>query len=437
MVTTENFFYLYGGIMHITIYTKVKVIAAFLLTYLFSYTAAADKVEVLHWWTSKGSEEKAIGSLKSDLAKRGIGWQDMPIVGGGGGNSTTVLRARVSGGNPPTSAALLGYAITDWAKTEGALANLNDIAEKQNWAGIIPKALQKFSKHNGNWVAAPIDFHSTNWVWINKSALDATGGKVPSTWEELVTVLDAMKANGIIPLGHGGEAWQEMTIFDSIFLSLGDDFYQSAFIDLDPKALGGAKMLEAFNRMAKLRTYVDDDFSGRDWNIVVSMVTDGKAGMQIMGDWAKGVILNAGKEADKDFVCIRFPGTQGAITFNSGQFVMFKSDNAEQQAMQKEMASSIMSEKVQFNFNIHKGSIPARTDMSGDNFDSCGQKAIKDLAQADADGRLYGSMAHGHAAPGEYQSIVYDVVTAHFNGEMTSEEAVEELVASIEDAKKL
>ncbi len=412
---------------------KRKIICLiFTLYYLnASVSYAENSVEVMHWWTSVGAEAKAIGTLKSDLAEKGIGWFDMPIVGGGGGNSSEVLRARVIAGNPPTSAALLGNKITEWANREGALRNLNSVAEKEEWSRLIPRAVQKFSKHNGDWIAAPIDFHSTNWIWINKEALDAAGGKAPETWDELVNVLDKMKENGIVPLGHGGEAWQEMTIFDSIVLGLGDDFYQSAFFDLDPLVLSGPKMLEAFDRMAKLRTYVDDNFSGRDWNIVVAMVAQGKAGMQIMGDWAKGEILNVGKLPDRDFICIRFPGTQGAITFNSGQFVMFNDVAEEQKAVQLEMASSIMSKKVQFGFNVYKGSIPARVDLDSDGFDSCAKKAMEDLAQADASGRLYGSMAHGHASTTEIQGAFYEVVTAHFNGELTSQEAVNELVQSI------
>ena len=54
------------------------------------------------------------------------------------------------------------------------------------------------------------------------------------------------------------------------------------------------------------------------------MVIKGDAAMQIMGDWAKGEFVNAGKEPDQDFLCFRFPGTQGIVTFNSDQFVIFK-----------------------------------------------------------------------------------------------------------------
>ncbi len=81
-------------------------------------------------------------------------------------------------------------------------------------------------------------------------------------------------------------------------------------IDLDPAALSGDKMKEAFSRMEKLRSYVDDNFSGRDWNLASAMVIEGKAGAQMMGDWAKGEFLKAGQKPGTDFVCIRFPGTQ-------------------------------------------------------------------------------------------------------------------------------
>ena len=33
---------------------------------------------------------------------------------------------------------------------------------------------------------------------------------------------------------------------------MGTDFYKAAFIDLDPAALGGEQMAEAFNRLIKL-----------------------------------------------------------------------------------------------------------------------------------------------------------------------------------------
>ncbi len=395
-----------------------------------SAVSAAD-VEVLHWWTS-GGEAAAVGVLKKDLEGKGVGWKDMPVAGGGGEAAMTALRARVTAGNAPTAVQMLGFDIKDWAK-QGVLGNLNDVASKEGWDAVVPAALQNFSKHEGNWIAAPVNVHSTNWVWINKKALDAAGGKAPESWEELVAVLDKMKENGITPLGHGGQAWQDATIFDAVVLSMGDDFYKASMIDLDPGALSGDKMVEAFNRMAKLRSYVDDNFSGRDWNLASAMVIEGKAGMQMMGDWAKGEFLKAGQKPGEDFVCIRFPGTQGSVTFNSDQFVMF--DIKEGGEAQMAMASSVMNPSFQSAFNVVKGSVPARTDVPDSDFDACGKKGMADLASAGSSGKLFGSMAHGHSVPASIKNAMYDVVTAHFNGEYDSATAAKELASAVEAAK--
>ena len=408
-----------------------KCLVACLVLSFGATQVLADDVEVLHWWTS-GGEAAAVGVLKDDLAGKGVGWKDMPIAGGGGDAAMTTLKARVTAGNAPTAVQMLGFDIQDWA-AQGALANLNDVAAAEGWDAVVPAALQAFSKYDGNWVASPVNVHSTNWVWISKSALDAAGGNAPTTWEELVSVLDAMKANGITPLAHGGQAWQEATIFDGVALSLGNGFYKSALIDLNEDALGGALMVEAFNRMATLRSYVDDNFSGRDWNLASAMVINGEAGMQMMGDWAKGEFLKAGQVPGSDFVCIRFPGTQGSVTFNSDQFAMFSGSGSSE--AQKAMASSVMNPVFQSAFNVVKGSVPARTDVPDMMFDGCGKKGMADLAAANAAGSLFGSMAHGHTVPAGIKNAMYDVVTAHFNGEYSAEDAAAEMVAAVAAAK--
>lgn len=392
------------------------------------------EVEVLHWWTS-GGEAAALTVLKQILEKQGIKWVDSPVAGGGGTQAMTVLRARATAGNPPAAVQMLGFDIIDWAKL-GVLANLNDIAAKNNWDAVVPEALKKFSKFNDSWIAAPVNVHSTNWVWANKKILDDLKIVVPTTWDQYVAALDKVIASGKIALAHGGQAWQDATIFDGVVLSTGGPaFYKKAFIDLDPAALGSPTMLKAFQRLDQLRTYLDPNFSGRDWNLASAMVITGEAAFQMMGDWAKGEFLNAGKVAGKDFVAFRTPGTQGSVTFNSDQFVMFKVDVSKRDAQQK-LAAAVVDPAFQIAFNLKKGSVPARTDVPDAQFELVGKKAMKDLAEANKNGTLLGSMAHGHAAPAAVKNAVYDVVTAVLNGQMTPEDAVPALVSAVADAQK-
>ena len=391
--------------------------------------SAQQSVEVLHWWTS-GGEAAALNVLKGNLEKQGVKWNDMPVAGGGGEAANTAVRARVTAGNPPTAMQLLGFDILDWAK-QGALADLNSVATKEGWDKTVPVALQQFAKFNGKWISAPVNVHSTNWVWANKAVLDKAGvTTMPTNFDEFMAAADKVQKAGFVALAHGGQAWQEATIFDGVVLSTGGiDFYKKAFIEKDKGALGSDTMLKSFDRMAQLRKLVDKDFSGRDWNVASGMVISGKAGFQIMGDWAKGEFINAKKVPGTDFLCMRFPGTQGMVSFNSDQFAMFKV-GADKADAQNKMASAVMDPAFQSAFNVVKGSAPARTDVPDTAFDACGKKAMKDLAEANTKNTLVGSMAHGHAVPASAKNAFYDVITRHFNGQIDSKAAVKEMVAA-------
>jgi glucose/mannose transport system substrate-binding protein len=398
---------------------------------------AADtkEVQMLHWWTS-GGEAAALNVLKQDMSKEGYAWKDVPVAGGGGEAAMTTLKALVAAGNPPTASQILGYFALDYAEA-GKLNNVNDLAKKENWAAVVPKALQKFTTTGGNWDAVPINIHSVNWIWVNKAVMEKIGGTQPKNFDDLLALLAKAKKAGVIPLALGGQPWQEATMFDSVVMSTGGpEFYKKAFVDLDETALTSATMKKSFDNLAKLREYVDPNYAGRDWNLATAMVIKGDALLQVMGDWAKGEFHAANKVPGNDYFCYRFPGTEGSVIYNADMFALFKV-SADRRAAQLALADAAMSVEVQSAFNVIKGSVPARIDVPDTAFDMCGKKGIADVKSANEKGTFVGSMAQNYAQPPAIGSGVYhDVVTKFFHGEIkTSDEAVASLHKGIEAAK--
>jgi glucose/mannose transport system substrate-binding protein len=390
--------------------------------------AFADDVEVMHWWTS-GGEAAAIAVLQQDLQARGTGWVDMAIAGGGGDAAMTALRARVVSGNPPTAAQMLGMTVREWAD-EGFLGNLNDVAEAEGWNDVVPPAVQAFGTYDGEWVAAPVNIHRPHWVWANAAIFEEVGLSMPTTWDEFFAAADAIQAAGHVAVAMGGQAWQEATIWEAIVLSVSPELYESAIINADMDALGSEGIVESFEIFRRVLSYADPGYAGRDWNLATAMVINGEAGMQIMGDWAKGEVINAGFAPGEEVLCAVVPGTDGSFLFNTDFFAMFDVGE-DAQAAQRNMASAAMSVSFQETFNLAKGSIPARTDVPADNFDVCAQTSMADLVEATEAGTLFGSLAHGHGQPASVQAAFLDVVTQFANSDMTPEAAAEALVASV------
>jgi len=389
---------------------------------------AEPQAEVLHYWTS-GGEAKSVAVLQKEFADNGGTWTDMPVAGGGGDAAMTALRARVLSGNAPTAVQLKGPAIQEWYE-EGVLADISAVAEANNWDAVLPASIAAHMKCEGTWCAAPVNVHRVDWIWANAEVLKANDIAMPKTWDEFNAAADKLKAAGIIPLAHGGQAWQDATVFEAVALGiLGPDGFRKAFVELDTDTLTSDKMVAVFDQMRKMRGYVDGNFSGRDWNLATAMVMNGEAAFQIMGDWAKGEFLAAGKVPGKDFLCVSTPGD--GFLYNVDSFAFFKVDGADKIAGQNLLAKLIMGQNFQKVFNLNKGSIPARTDVPLDDFDSCALLSASDMKASSENGSLLPSYAHGMALRGAQAGAITDVVTAHFNSDMSSADAVKMLADAI------
>ncbi len=396
---------------------------------------AEPSVEVMHFWTS-GGEAAALGAVRDKVVAEGVTWTDAPVAGGGGDQAKTALQARIASGNPPAAMLMLGQTITDWA-AEGMLGNVDALASAQGWDAALPQAVKDWTKIDGHYVSVPTNVHRTDMIWASKAAFDKIGAAYPTTWEELNALAPKFVEAGIIPLAHGGQAWQEAYMFEAVAAGVGGaDFYKKALIDLDDATLRGPEMVAVFAQIAQLRSMVDPNFPGRDWNLASSMVINGEAAMQIMGDWAKGEFTNAGKTPGDDYACIPVPKAKGdAFVYLVNSLSLFTQNDPDLIKGQEVLASAIMDPAVQIAFNQAKGAVPSRTDIDLSAMDACAQATSTALAANDSAGTAVPTFAGTHAANAAVVGAATDAITAFFNSDQTPEEAVTALADAIAAAR--
>ena len=410
------------------------IIVVAVLAITFVANAVAGEVEVLHWWTS-GGEAAAVQELQKMLQNEGHTWRDFAVAGGAGANAMTALKSRAVSGNPPTAAQVKGPQIQEWAAL-GVLTNLDDVAQAESWDKLVPGVVADIMKYEGHWVAVPVNVHRINWLWCNPAVFQKAGAQYPKTWDEFFAACEKIQKAGLIPVGFGGQAWQEATAWESIVAGVGGpEFYKKTLIQADEQALASDTMVKALDIFKRIKPYTDKNAPGRDWNLATTMVIKGEAAMQFMGDWAKGEFTAAGKVPGKDYDALTVPGTANAFLFNVDSFIMFEVKDPAAKAAQKAMARLILSPDFQVAFNVNKGSIPVRSGISETPFDAVAIASMKDFEATAKSGGLMPSMAHEMAVSPAVRGAMFDVITNFYNSDMSAADAAQKLAAAVREAK--
>lgn len=333
------------------------------------------KAEVMTSWTS-GSEAAALDVIKQEFEQRGGVWKDSSIAGFGAADAA--FQNRLVAGDPPAAKqAVIGLANTDFVN-QGLMNSIDDVARAGKWADVLPKSILDLISYNGKVYLSPSDAHGESWVFYSKDAFAKAGvADEPKSWDEFFAALDKLKTAGIQPVAWGGQSWQESKVFNMILLTqVGIDGFLKIYADKDKSGASIEGVKKTLDILGKLRAYVDEGAAGRNWNDATAMVITGKAGVQFMGDWAKGEFLAAGKTLGKDYGCMLAPQSPGMV-YVADSFSFPKIADAASQKGQALLAEVAMDPAVQVEFSLRKGSVPMRTDVDKSKLDICAQKGLE------------------------------------------------------------
>ena len=388
---------------------------------------SAPRAEVIHWWTS-GGESAAVKQVAQAYRNAGGVWVDTAIAGGDQSRAVTVNR--IVGGNPPTAAQFnTSKQFLDIIEQD-MLNNVDDVARAQNWDKLLPEPIVKVIKVDGHYYAVPLNIHMQTWIWYSKAAFQKAGiAKEPASVDEFFAALDKLKAAGIVPLAHGGQAWQETILFSAMLANVGGkDLYLKVLRDRDQKALASPEMRKVLLAYKRLQTYVDARSPGRNWNDATAMLIAGKAGMQIMGDWAKGEFLAAKQAPGQQFGCIAGLTPNAPYLMQGDVFVFPKTANVQAVKAQKLLANVVVAPDTQLAFSKLKGSVPVRSDVDASTADLCAQKGMAILK----DRSRHLGVSEIYLTP-DQNGAMQDVLTAYWNTNVPVEKAQKNLAAALRD----
>ncbi|MEZ5721810.1 MAG: ABC transporter substrate-binding protein [Paracoccaceae bacterium] len=364
------------------------------------------------------------------LNSTGNTWVDGAIAGGGG-TAIPAIISRIVGGNPMGATVMVHGRQAEELVEAGLMRDLTELAEEEGWADLVqPASLLDACTYDGKIYCVPTNIHSQQWMWLSHAAYDAAGVDVPTDWNAFVAAAPALREAGLVPMAMGNDGFQHYLTFNTIIGSLGGpELYKTIYGDRDMDVVRGPKVAEMFQALANVRELSAGSNVG-GWNEATNLVITGKAGGQIMGDWAQAEFAVAGQTAGTDYECLPGLGVNPIVNTGGNAFYFPVLDDEEASAAQLELASVMISPEAQVGFNLAKGSLPVRGDINMDSANACMQKGLEILAA-------------GNIIPGVEQYVTADTLASlrdlasRFlaDDSMSAEAAQEEFASIIEQAE--
>ncbi|CAN2243129.1 UgpB ABC-type sugar transport system, periplasmic component [actinobacterium SCGC AAA044-D11] len=373
---------------------KSKLVVALAAVALVASTApaapAAGNLEIFTWWAS-GGEAAGLEGMTTEFVKKNpdTTFVNASVAGAAGTNAKGVLVSRMEAGNPPdTFQAHAGAELSSYVKA-GQLEDLTSLYKSEGWDKVFPAGLIKTLTTKGKIYSVPVNIHRANVLWWNPAAAKKAGiTKAPATLDAMIADLAKFKKAGIDGMALAGQGdWAIAHLFDYVLLaSMGPAKFNGLWNG--KTKWDSAEVKTAIKKFQTILSYGNASKT-LDWPDAGKLITTGKAGFFIMGDWASSQWQSEGLKLGKDYTWAPGPGTNGVYQWLSDSFTLPKgAPNRAAGIAWLKVCGSLAGQDA---FNPKKGSIAVRKDSKPALYDSYLQAAMKSW-KVDT---LVGSTVHG------------------------------------------
>ena len=373
---------------------KSKLVVALAAVALVASTApaapAAGNLEIFTWWAS-GGEAAGLEGMTTEFTNKNpdTTFVNASVAGAAGTNAKGVLVSRMEAGNPPdTFQAHAGAELSSYVKA-GQLEDLTSLYKSEGWDKVFPAGLIKTLTTKGKIYSVPVNIHRANVLWWNPAAAKKAGiTKAPATLDAMIADLAKFKKAGIDGMALAGQGdWAIAHLFDYVLLaSMGPAKFNGLWNG--KTKWDSAEVKTAIKKFQTILSYGNASKT-LDWPDAGKLITTGKAGFFIMGDWASSQWQSEGLKLGKDYTWAPGPGTAGVYQWLSDSFTLPKgAPNRAAGIAWLKVCGSLAGQDA---FNPKKGSIAVRKDSNPKLYDSYLQAAMKSW-KVDT---LVGSTVHG------------------------------------------
>jgi raffinose/stachyose/melibiose transport system substrate-binding protein len=193
---------------------------------------------------------------------------------------------------------------------------LQDITSAiSSWKDTINAGALGIYAYKGKQYGVPWDMGMIGF-WYNKAAFTKAGiSAPPTTWAEFLTDIPKLRAAGYAPLAIAGkDMWPSMHLWTYLILRMvGYDALQTMIQSGDWNTEGCKAAGAEVVKLNALNPY-QDGYKSASYDNEAAAVGNGKAAMELMGQWAPGVQMNDSttkKGLGDNLGWFAFPGVDG------------------------------------------------------------------------------------------------------------------------------
>jgi len=299
--------------------------------------AQATMLDLYHDKSSWVERVDQVGQLAADSI--GVGFKS--VASPDTTNYQATVRAALGSSRPPDLLSYWsGFRMEDLVQ-DNFVEDLTAIWEPYLANGTYnPGVAAAFSFDNKIYA---VPFNVSYWiVYYNKKLFDDNGFAIPTTWDELTALCDAMVAKGITPLAQTiSDRWQAFIVFEEMVArTAGPDFWNGLMTGAnaynDPKVLDA---LAVWKDMIDKGYFTDPGISmGTTSNDVLPLFNQGKVAMLPIGEWYSAALIEAGLEPGTDYDAFILPNYNpdlpNVLFFEAGPMLVSANGARKGQALQ-------------------------------------------------------------------------------------------------------